>query len=705
MRKKWLCHSVGLTFAFAATCGGAAFAADATAAPDEGAPAAGTTEPLEQVIVTATKRSVALKDVDASLSVLTADMVRTANVTSLNDVAPLVPNFQFAENFRVGIPYITMRGVPTAQGGEAPVAVVVDGVQAPGLEFINQDLINIEDVEVLRGPQGALYGRGAIAGAIIINTQKPTNDLSGEVIASYGNGNTSRVVGTIAGPIVEDRLWIRVTGQERHSDGLIEDIGLHAKADTLDERVGRLELLARPDDLTTIDLKAAHTNAADGADVVAIVPLSEIANPSFQHPDRNVKDVEHRIINMYSLKIDRDLHFATLTSISQYAYSTQHMFGDADFTPQPLVLQSSGVQSRAYNQDLRLTSPSDQSFKWLVGAFYQRRDDRNAGYDSFDPAGTLCCGTFNAVDERASSTAYAAYGQAIYDFAAGFKLSAALRYDVDQRFDEDRLTPGSQIRHNFHSTQPLITLSRKWTEDLMTYLTFGKGFRSGGFNAYPDAVHLGVPRLYPLETTKNYEGGFKSQWFDHKLSVNAAVFHTDFENQQFYFINIEPLSRDIVTFPSTSLNGGELEISYSPIARLQLGAGLGVLDSKVTKANLPIYDGNHSPLVNNYSVDLSVQYRRPLFDQSKLNWLARVDYHRLGDIYYDQTGLASFGPTNFVDARLGLETDVWSVAFIGKNLSDTMAPTLYFPNVAGNGIGATVLNKPRYFAVEASYRF
>ena len=93
------------------------------------------------------------KDVDASLSVLSADLVRTADVKSLNDVAPLVPNFQFAENFRVGIPYITMRGVPTAQGGEAPVAVIVDGAQAPGLEFINQDLINIEDVEVLRGPQ------------------------------------------------------------------------------------------------------------------------------------------------------------------------------------------------------------------------------------------------------------------------------------------------------------------------------------------------------------------------------------------------------------------------------------------------------------------------------------------------------------------------------------------------------------------------
>lgn len=660
---------------------------------------------LEEVTVTATKRKVALKDVDASLSVLSADLVRTADVKSLNDVAPLVPNFQFAENFRVGIPYITMRGVPTAQGGEAPVAVIVDGAQAPGLEFINQDLINIEDVEVLRGPQGALYGRGAIAGAIIINTQKPTNDLSGEVIASYGSGNTNRVVATVSGPIVEDRFWIRVTGQERYSSGLIEDIGLNAKADTLSERVGRLELMAQPDDLTTIDFKLAHTSGIDGADVIAIVPVSQIKDTSSQYPDRNVKDVENRLINTYVLKVDRVMPFATLTSISQYAYSTQHMYGDADFTPLPLVLQASGVSSRATNQDLRLTSPSDQKLKWLTGAFFQRRDDRNAGYDSYDPAGTLCCGDFNGVDERASSTAYAAYGQLIYDFGSGYSLSTALRYDVDQRFDVDRLTPGSEIRHNFHSTQPLVTFSRKWTEDLMTYVTFGKGFRSGGFNAYPDAVHLGVPRLYPQETTRNYEGGVKSEWLDHKLSVNASVFHTDFINQQFYFINIEPLSRDIVTFPKTSLNGGELEINYSPISRLQLGVSLGVIDSIITKANLPMYDGNHSPLVNNYTFDTSIQYARPLYGQSRISWLARVDYHRLGDIYYDQTGVASLGPTNFVNGRVGLETDVWSISAIGKNLSDTRAPTLYFPNIAGNGIGATVLNQPRTFAVEVSYRF
>jgi iron complex outermembrane receptor protein len=703
MQNKWLWYSVGLNVAFAAIGGGVAFAADAPAVPAATPSAA--IQPLEEITVTATKRKVALKDVNASISVVSADLIKTADVKSLNDVAPLVPNFQFAENFRVGIPYLTMRGVPTAQGGEPPVAVIVDGAQAPGLEFINQDLINIQDVEVLRGPQGALYGRGAIAGAIIINTQKPTNVLSGELIADYGSGNSNRVVGTVAGPIVEDKLWYRITAQERYLGGLIEDVGLHQKADNIRERTGRLELLAAPDDLTTIDFKASHMTGTDGTNVAGIVPLSELNNPSI-YPDRSMSDYENRIIDMYSLKIDRTLSYGTLTSVTQYAYSYQHMFGDGDFSPAPIVGVSSAVQSRAVNQDLRFTSPDDEPFKWLAGFFYQRRGDRNAGYDFFDPAGHGaygCCGTFANVDQISFTTAYAGYGQASYDFGDGYTLSAAMRFDVDERYDNDRLTPGSQIRHTFYSGQPQITLSRKWTDDLMTYVTFGKGFRSGGFNAYPDTINGRVARLFPQETTKNYEGGIKSQWFDHKLNVNAAVFHTDFTNQQFYFINLQPLYRDIVTFPSTSLNGGELEVTYTPITDLVIGANLGVTDSIVTKANVPMYDGSHSPLVNSYTLNVSIQYRRPINDE--LNWLARVEWDKLGNEYYDQTGLASLGPQDFVNARLGLEAENWTLSLIGKNLSNNRSPTIFFPNIAGPGVGATIMREPVSFTVEASYKF
>jgi iron complex outermembrane receptor protein len=719
MKNRWL-RSVGMNVVFVAIGGGTAFTANAQSLPvadaqplpasdgqsrpasDAQSRPASEGQPSKDIIVTATRRNVALKDVDAALTVLSSDEVKTAGVKSLADVAPLVPNFQFGENFRAGVPYITMRGVATAQGGEAPVAVIVDGAQAPGLEFINQDLINIQDVEVLRGPQGALYGRGAIAGAVIINTQKPTNDLSGEIIGSYGSGKTTRVVGTLAGPIIRDRLWFRITAQERNSDGLIEDTGLHAKADDYRELVGRVEILVKPDDLTTVFLKAAYTTGRSGADVAVFGSQADIAALP-QHPSRNVKDIEDRIIDTYSAKIDRTLSFATLTSISQYARSRSHLYGDGDFTPGPFVLQDARNNSSSFNQDLRLTSPDNQSFKWLLGAFYQKRNDSDIGHNLFDPTGPLCCGDFNNVEQIFSSTAYAAYGQANYDFGAGVNLSAALRYDVDRRFDVDRLSPGSATSHTFRSLQPLFTLSRKWTKDFMTYVSFGKGFRSGGFNAYPDTIRLGIPRLFPQETTKNYEAGFKGQWFDHKLSINASIFHTDFKNEQFFFINLEPLSRNIVTFPSTSLNGGELEISVTPVTGLDLAANLGITDAKIKIANDPKYNGNHSPNVNKYSVSLSAQYRLPLSDH--LSALGRVDYNRRGRIYYDQTGLATFGPTDFVNARIGLETDAWSVAVIGKNLTNTRAPTVFLPNAAGDGIGGSLINKPRTFMLEASYKF
>ena len=161
---------------------------------------------LEEVVVSARLRDEKLQDVPASISALSGSQLENASAKNLVDVATLLPNFRFTQAYRPGVLQIAMRGIGTVQGGQSPVAVIVDGVQVPEMDFINQELLNVQSIEVLRGPQGALYGRGALVGAILINTKQPTNRISGDFRATYGNADTRQLYADISGPLAGDWL-------------------------------------------------------------------------------------------------------------------------------------------------------------------------------------------------------------------------------------------------------------------------------------------------------------------------------------------------------------------------------------------------------------------------------------------------------------------------------------------------------------------
>ena len=657
---------------------------------------------IQEVVVTALRTQQTLQDAPASVTVITADTLQNAGVRDLEDVANMVPNFDWSQSFRVGVVNISMRGIDTPQGGEPPVALVVDGVQTPGLEFVNQDLLNISSVQVLRGPQGALYGRGAIAGAVIVTTQEPTDDWTGKVTLDYGNGNTSREIGTIAGPIVPGMLWVQATVLNRYTSGLIQDPFLNEKLDFARSLAGRLEILAKPDDLTTIDLRGSHSQGYDGASYQERVTDQQIYDFSIL-PEENFKIAERPEIDQYSVKIDRDTPIGTLTSVTQFAHSVTGTYGDADWTPAPIAVQYNPVSSRAVNQDLRLSGPSDATVQWLVGFFFQRRDDQNYLLVTGQPGGPLSGLILDYSNEDASSTAFAGYGQAVVPLPYDLQLTGALRYDVDQRYDNARNVPGSTITADFYALQPKLTLSKKFTDDVSGYIDVGRGFRSGGFNAYLDAIHLGIPREFPKETADNYEIGVKTQWLDHHLSINADFFHTEYKNQQFFFVNISPPSRDIVTFPQTVMNGGEVEVAWKPAAGLTITDAFGVTDGIITSSNLPQYNGNHTPFTHNYDNDLSVEYRHTLWQD--YDGIIRVDYHRYGNIYYDQTGDFSYDPTNFVNGRIGIETDFGSLAFFGRNITNQRAPQFFSPDAQGLNVNFRIPNQPRTYGVELTAQF
>jgi len=194
-------------------------------------------EVLEEVLVTARKRSESLQEIPESVTVLNEDVIDAARISNIKDFSTLVPNLHVSTNFRQGLSFVTIRGLITPQVGEPPVAFVVDGVTVPNLEFINQDLGQIERIEVLRGPQGALYGKNAIGGAINIVTKRPADEPQGHVDLSFAEGDDLRVGASVSGAL-GDSVRARLSADYRDFNGLIENEFLEEKADYVDAAYG-----------------------------------------------------------------------------------------------------------------------------------------------------------------------------------------------------------------------------------------------------------------------------------------------------------------------------------------------------------------------------------------------------------------------------------------------------------------------------------
>lgn len=670
----------------------------ATTAADEG-------EMLAEVIVTATRQTQTLQKTAAAVTVLTADALEKANVTGMEDVGRLVPNLSFGNGYRAGIPNVTLRGIPTAQGGEAPVAFIIDGAQAPSVDFINQSLLDLQSVQVLSGPQGALYGRGAIGGAIIVTTKQPTDEIEGSLTGVYGNGDLGRVTARLSGPIVPGKLWAGLTLVGKTYEGLIDDVGLGKPGDWSREQAGRLQVLYKPTEATTVSLSWSRTRSTDGASYIELVPAGGIEDFSNYRPSRNVNTRDRRKIDSWVARIDHETDAGTITSISQYARAKSTVSGDADWSTAPIALQFNPTRVAAFNEDLRFTSPVGERLQWLVGAFYQYRDSTNFLDVTGEPGGPLGGLTLLHAEQNSKSFAYAAYAQASYDFDGGVKLTGAVRYDIDDRYDNDKLIAGSTIRKRFSAFQPSVTASKQWTDDVLTYATIGKGFRSGGFNPIQDTFAFPgvVQREYPAETNLNYEAGFKSQWLDRRLTINGSAYHAEYKNEQYFLVNISPPARDIVTLRRVEINGGELSAVFTPQRGITVGGDVGLAYSRIKSDDGIGAEGKRSPNAPLYTANAFFQYERPAFADYDFSF--RADYGLRGPVYYDPANTEKFDRVGNLNLRAALDNGVYTFAVWGKNVTDERFPQYLYPNNFGPNVSGRISNTPASYGVELRYAF
>jgi iron complex outermembrane recepter protein len=664
------------------------------------------------IIVTAQARSERLQNVPIQVRAFTDKAIADADIRTTADVAGQIPNMSFdhANNYRST--FITMRGITQISNADPPVAYVIDGVPQTNQETLSTNLFDIERIEVLKGPQGALYGRNAVGGAINIVTKAPTNDFEGFGDVSFGNGNTVETTAGVSGPIAKDVALFRVTGTYKYSNGLIHNDFRDDNVDYIDhDYTLRGRLLLTPSDALKIDLHGEYGNFRGGTNGYSAVfsgDPNDFVNPQFNFPAFS----EGHTVNL-SAKIDYDLHFATLTSISAYSDYKQHYEADLDFR-NPVASpggffglgqlgQGQDIRVKTISQELRLVSSNSGPFRWLFGGYYLHTkhalltrgflDPNSDPAEYYDPA--LIIINKNAVDHN---NAYAVFGQLDYDLTSTLTLTGGLRYDRDQRHQTD-LSTGDLRAKTYDHLQPKVTLTWKPEDGRLLYATYSTGFRSGGFNA----PGVSVPEFKP-ETLRNYEVGFKTQWLDRKLTINGSAFWMDLKNYQFFYVDSLTASQIIDTINKVRIKGIELETIATPYKGFDFGLAVGLIDPKIRRSLFPEDVGNKTPRTTPFTLNGSVQYRWRIGGDFEA--ITRAEYTHNGKKYWSADNAAVQDPYEMVNLRAGIERGGFGIYGFTRNLLNAKYSTdTVTPKYSGSDVLILYRGQPRTYGIEAKYKF
>ncbi|AGH50880.1 TonB-dependent receptor [Sphingomonas sp. MM-1] len=621
----------------------AAHADEVPAAP-EAAPAAEAVdaEAAGTILVTAQRREERLQDVPVAVTALDKELFAVGGLgRSANEVLNLVPNAS-AGTQQHGRPRWWIRGVGAGQQQldlANPVGFYLDDVYISNSSATGLPLFDLERVEVLRGPQGTLWGKNTTGGAINVISKRPS--LNGQddnyVKLEYGSFDDKIAEAGVGTTIIDDKLAARASFRFDDRDGRFDNLFTGEKSSSVKDVVFRGQLLAKPTDtleaLLSVHYRDYDTDgtywttasyAANGVVRNGYAPSTDINDVSANAPEwsRN-KQIGG------SLHLDWEIgDFATLTSITGYERFKTRSAGDSDYTPLEISRGYSDALSKQWTQELRLTSAQDSRLTWIVGLFYFNEHIRSNSYSATLPQGVVpalpgatAAAAFSDTDYRHKAESGAVFGSTTYEFTDSLKLTLGGRWTRETKtLDFDRLSsptpppgqpstaswsnyvqwwnsytgtyggPGT-FSDNLKRTWDAFTydITPSWNIDRnnLVYAKFSHGVKSGGFNTAA-TLPIALTDVAP-EKLNAFEIGYKSSWFDNLLTFNATAFHYDYKDVQVNVVGPNPGAVGGATVSylqnaeKAKVNGAEFELTVNPIDGLKLNAALGLLDTEYKK--------------------------------------------------------------------------------------------------------------------------
>ena len=720
---------------------------------------------LEEVVVTARKRTENLQDVPISIEAFSQADLDAKSLTSLQELSQFAPNFSM---YNAGIDgslsnNVYMRGIGNSLGGPG-VGIYLDGVYLSTQQAIDLGMLDIERVELLFGPQGTLFGRNTIGGAVSFVSAKPTGEFSGSAevdVGSYDRFDTSI---SLNGPLIPGKLNARVALGARKRDGYVKILD-YDTGNAIDELGNRDRWSGRllMDWIVSDDVNALFSFEAAELDEKATARSASALLATAIHRRYNTNlNIDPQWgpnllpTNMYytyatyrggvdnfndlstrggsitvNWGISDNLSFKSISAYREYKSG----FGqDLDFSPHAINIGRNFNEQDQLSQELQLNGLSfDGRFEWVAGLYYFTEDYKNPSvslsYRELVERG-LQTDTRRWINNNSTNDSWAAFGEGT--FAVTDKLSATLglRYTHDEKtefservdiFTGGYACAGCQLPYygemNVDDTSGRVNVSYKWTDDLMTYVSAARGFKSGGLSAGSVSI-VQDRRLisYDPEVVYTYELGIKSTLFDDRLRLNATGYFSDYQDIQYqffysYFEGGVPVTVSVVSnAPTAEITGFELQALYEPLDNLSLSASVGRTDAEYTGADErggPLTLDSKFVQVPEWSYTLSSEYRAPT------RWgdvSARLDYAWVDKVYFDVTNTtnpdlqqADYGLLN---ARITFNlSDDWRVAVYGTNLT---GEEYILQGLALAGLGAPSIGQPgapREWGVWAQYRF
>lgn len=713
---------------------------------------------LEEVVVTAQKREQNLQDVPLPVTAFTAADIERRNLTNIAQLAQFTPNVIFDTTTSVsGLSSgaaVFIRGIGQldfALTTDPGVGTYVDGVYASRSVGGVIDTLDVERVEVLRGPQGTLYGRNTMGGAINITTRRPGDTFGGDLEVTLGDFNRLDVRGAVDLPLT-DRLALRVAASSKRRDGYVDRVLVGDKLGDEDRQAIRGSLLYSGDafelhvtaDYAQIDENSAGSVLAGITQAPNVVVFNTFDAPGNTVPGfGNGIPYDGRFIignpdktfatGPTGTRLDLMGGAATLTwsladlevkSVTAYRETDGEFFRDPDNSPLTITHTSNpNYHHEQFTQELQFTGKGLGGAIEYVGGLYYLKEE---GTDSvLVPLAPSLGFITNKAD--VDNESYAAYGQATYYLTPTWRITGGLRYTNDDKsYDPFQrilfgaagpapgvsvpLVPDQRVSSGFEQTTGRAAVEFLPRDSLLYYVSFTQGFKSGGFN-----IRYVVPRAAALafdpETLDSYEAGFKWQSANDRVRLNGTAFFMDYADIQVQVFEIGggPLTQNSGT---AEIKGAELELVAAATSSLRFGLGLGYTDAQYTDLNPPtvalaatLTQDSKLPNTPEFTANASAEYEL-VRSWGSLGF--RVDYAYTDDLYND----AQNSPFLFQEAcdiwngsiRYSSPKERWEIVLFGTNLGDERYISSGDSNF-GLGFHEANYNRPREFGVTARWHF